>query len=94
MAMRLAKESFTKQKKEEITVDEDAIKIEKDEEKVPQNVDQNGKLKWTEDKSLNNKLKKTKLIEWCSSVIGSLTRLTRDWNTQKHTYHHRQRCNL
>lgn len=73
MAMKLAKESFTKQKKEEITVDEDAIKIEKDEEKLPQNDDQNGKLKSTEDNSLNNKLKETKLIELCSSVIGSLT---------------------
>lgn len=46
MAMKLAKESFTKQTKEEITVDEDAIKIEKDkEEPMPQKVDQNGKLK-------------------------------------------------
>lgn len=45
--MKLVKESFTKQRKEEITVEEDAIKVEKDkEESVPEKAEQNGKLKY------------------------------------------------
>lgn len=49
--MNTAKETFTKQTKEAITVDEDAIKIEKDkEETVADNANQNGKLKSTAQK--------------------------------------------
>lgn len=45
MPMKIVKESFTKQKKGEITVDEDIIKIEKDkEDSVPEKADQNGKF--------------------------------------------------
>lgn len=57
MAMKVAKELFTKQTKEEIFVDEDAIRIEieKDkEETVPQKVEQNGKLESIEDNLLNS----------------------------------------
>lgn len=65
----IVKESFSKQKKEEIAVDKDAIKIEKNkEESVPEKADQNGKF----NKRTFNKWWKS--IEKCArNVLGSLS---------------------